>query len=206
MRTGKVDRIPNTISGGHIEVVHRDAGNNLGKVDRNAPPAGCNHTTETSVMPRDFSRGVPHLAIGRLSGTATRVRLVQLESFGEIATALQNDAGGIETNRLIRCQIEIVEFSKLQPWLPHFQETCEILASVYDWCEEHLGIPKRAPYTKPLTSGVVWATESNPRRRNPKFGKEAGWFGHVDIPENGHWDPGSLRLEPLFKGVWEGIR
>lgn len=156
-------------------------------------------------MPRDFTRGAPHLAVGPLADGG-RVKIVQLVPFGDIGTALKNLTGGGETNRWIRCQIEIVEFSKLPAWLPKWQETCEALASIYDWCKEELGIPKRAAYTQPLTAGVIWATSSNPRRRAPKFGKEAGWFGHVDVPENDHWDPGSLQLAPLFKGEWKGLR
>jgi peptidoglycan recognition protein len=31
-----------------------------------------------------------------------------------------------------------------------------------------------------------------------KWGNEPGWFGHVEIPGNSHWDPGSLKYGALF--------
>jgi hypothetical protein len=37
-------------------------------------------------------------------------------------------------------------------------------------------------------------------RRHSKFPSVPGWYGHVEIPENSHWDWGSLRWNDLEAG------
>jgi hypothetical protein len=48
-----------------------------------------------------------------------------------------------------------------------------------------------------------WATESFQRRNAGKWGVEAGWYGHVEIPENSHWDPGALLWSSIIARAHE---
>lgn len=168
-----------------------------GPIDQSKPAVGVDHTTESSIMPSSFSRGIPHFAPGPLHAGG-RPKLTQWLPLGHYGTALQNDPGGLETNRWIRVQIEIVGYSSLDPWLPASPEYRSMLASLYEWCSKELGIPERSVFPNTLQRGTVWATEHNSHRKASRFGQVAGWYGHVDVPENDHWDPGSLKRDHLL--------
>lgn len=194
MRTGRINQIK-SVDEGSIKVIQRGTAT-TGPIDMSKPAVGVDHTTESSVIPGSFSRGIPHMCPGA-PRLGARPILTQWLPLGQYGTALENHAGGVETNRWIRMQIEIVGFSSLEPWLPANKELRVILASLYEFAEQELGIPERSAYKTELGPGV-WAVESNPHRVAAKFGKEAGWFGHVDVPENDHWDPGSLKRDVLL--------
>ena len=180
-------------------------------VDMDAPPAGCLHTIEGSlesglaVFRQHFA---PTFPAGRdVSG---QLRLLQHVPLGYIASALENDPGGVETNRLFRVQIEVAGFSKLEPWVPTWplrsatidEGMLGLLADLFATLESACGIPLSRPWPDTLKSGLVWATEGNPRRiakgAKQPFGRVPGWYAHVDVPENAHWDTGSLRVSTLL--------
>lgn len=200
MFKGKLDRIPD-LNGGHFKVIQLPGPSTTGLVDESRPAAGVNHTTESRYLP-SFTRGYPHLSVGQ-PGAGRRSVIGQCIYFGQYGTALANDSGGIETNRWVRCQIEIVGYSSLEPWLPVDPEQRAQLAAVYEWCEKELGIPERRPFpdamTEKLKPGVYWATSRNPRRLSGKFGKQAGWFNHLEVPENDHWDAGAMKTRVLLR-------
>lgn len=195
MRTGRVDKIK-SLDGGTI-TVHQKQGPSTGAIDMKAPAIGVLHTIEWKYILSGYPRGCPTLAIGK-PGATTRSRLEQWIPFGNYATALQNDPGGVETNRRIRVQIELAGYSSLQPWLPADKEQTVQLASFMEWAKHNLDIPESRPFPDTLQSGVIWATEGNPRRRSGLFTRTPGWYGHVEIPENDHWDPGSLKTRVLL--------
>lgn len=196
MRTGFVSKIP-SLDGGPIDVVRAEIDTVNASITTSAPAAGVTHTTETKQLPAYSTGACPHLTIGPRSARG-RSEIFQHVPFGQIATALQNDAGGIETNRLVRCQIEIVGYSSLVPWLPADDEQAMQIASVFEWAAKELDIPEHRPFPDRLEHGVVWAVEGNPRRRAAKFGKQPGWFKHCEVPENDHWDTGSLEESVLL--------
>ena len=162
------------------------------------PPAGVMHTTEGTfnaaldVFKVHFA---PHFLVGAS-------RIVQFVPLGTIAAALQHPPGGVETNRWARVQIEVVAYSKMESWRPD-QPTFDRLAALVATLERVAGIPLRRPWPDQLDAGTTWAATNNPRRQNSKWGKEPGWFGHVEIPGNTHWDPGSLRYGALFERAKE---
>src|SRR5262249_13410513 len=90
-----------TLGGRKIE--HIPCPNPGAAVNQSAPAAGVLHTIEgslgggLSVFQRHFA---PHFALdGR--------RIVQMVPLGMIGSALENRAGGVETNSLVRAQIEV---------------------------------------------------------------------------------------------------
>lgn len=152
-------------------------------VDLDAPPKGVLHTIEGSlesglaVFRRHYA---PTFTVGR--DRKGNVRILQHIPLGEMAAALVNASGGVETNRVVRVQIEIAGFSKHQPWLPDAGVQAA-LASLMATLEGAAGIP---------------LTHRNIARNPLKWRHLSGWFGHADVPENTHWDPGELKWASLL--------
>lgn len=195
MFTGNVNKIPN-IDGGTIDVVMRASSCGAGSVVTSKPAAGVIHTTEGRTVPA-YAGSAPHFTVGPFV-VGGKWHIVQHVPLGRGACALQNDAGGIETNHWARVQVELVGFSTRAPWLPA-EPAQVLLASLFEWCQKEMGIAEKYEYdSKKLATGT-WAIESNPWRKNPKFGKASGWHGHIAVPENDHWDPGALRMSVLLK-------
>lgn len=171
--------------------------------DMSKPPAGILHTTEgswESAMSVFSVHFAPNFMVGR--DAAGRTRIAQFVPIGMMSAALENDRGGVETNRWARAQIEIVGFSSLKPWRPG-EAVSEALAALFGAIRDHPQgkVPLSRPFPDTLDPSVTWASQSNPRRNSGKWGKTAGWFGHVEVPENAHWDAGSLQVRDIFKMV-----
>jgi hypothetical protein len=168
-----------------------------GNVDLERPRAGVMHTIEggwtsgLSVFRQHFA---PHFMVG---SDGTRSRIAQLVPLGKAAATLVNSSGGPDTNSWACVQIEMVGFSRLAPWTPDLP-TARRLSALFETLRDECGIPLSRPFPDTLAPGTVWATPSNPRRASGKWGRVAGWFGHVEVPENAHWDPGSLQMRSIF--------
>ena len=185
MPTGFVSTLP-----GGIEVAHRPAEKDWGGVDLDSPPKGCCHTTEGTGLPT-YGAGqsdAPTFTIGP-------AKVWQHRALGRGCGTLQNDEGGVATNTLVRIQIEIIGFASRQSWLPTASFQREAIAAVKDLAHEELGVPRTHVWPD-LQDADDMDTEAH-ARRHAKFPQVAGWYGHVEIPENDHWDPGSLRWEDL---------
>ena len=136
----------------------------------------------------------PHFTVGR--DRTGRVRVIQHVPLGEPAAALKNMAGGVETNFEGEVQIEIADRSRATPWLPE-QYVTDALAELLVALRRVVGIPLTHPF--PDNPGrQPWATTSFSHRRAGKWGRVAGWYGHMDVPENDHWDCGWLRWSTLL--------
>jgi hypothetical protein len=166
-------------------------------VDLSAPAAGVLHTIEgslgsgLSVFQRHFA---PHFALDSR-------RIVQMVPLGMIGTALNNLPGGVETNRIARVQIELAGNSKESPWLPEAPLT-EALADLIATVSRAAEIPLTRPFPDRMPP-KPWATPKFARRHAGKWGSQAGWFGHVDLPENEHWDPGALKWKTILDRATE---
>jgi hypothetical protein len=61
-----------------------------------------------------------------------------------------------------------------------------------------LGMLHGQPYIEQYgVYGMARATD--PHRNQGQYGTVAGWYGHGDVPENFHWDPGNLRWSEIFQ-------
>jgi hypothetical protein len=187
MRTGWVTKLP-----GGIPVRKVPMGVFWGKVDSNSPPKGVAHTTEGFSEVPNYGGASPHFTIGEK-------HVSQHRPLGDMAGTLRNEAGGVETNRLVRLQFELVGFSSLKPWLPDSTFQRDALAGLFEMADKDLGIPKTHVWPDPLEPGHIWASETNPRR-DKKFPSVAGWYCHGEIPENDHWDMGSCLITKLMQG------
>jgi hypothetical protein len=188
MLTGFIDKLP-----GGIDVVHRPAEQQWGDVDLDSPPKGCGHTTEGTSLPsyRAGQTDAPTFTIGPQ-------KVWQHRALGKVCGTLQNHAGGTETNRLIRIQFELIGFSTRSPWLPARQFQRDALAAIKELAHDELGVPREHVWPDQQDDGVLATVDYH--RRSSKFPAAAGWYGHVEIPENDHWDWGSLRWNDLDPG------
>jgi hypothetical protein len=162
-------------------------------VDMSAPPTGVLHTIEGSL---ESGMGVfrqhfaPHF-------TLDAHRILQLIPLGTIAAALENRAGGVETNLITRAQIEVAGSSNTKPW--SFDEpTTNALADLLATLVHAADIPLERPFPDAMPA-LPWATPDFSRRHAGKWGKVAGWYGHVEVPENAHWDVGAFKWSDLMQ-------
>jgi hypothetical protein len=189
MATGFITKLP-----GGIEVVKRAADKQWGDVDMDSPPKGCGHTTETTSLP-SYGPGqadAPTFTIGR-------EHVWQHRGLGKSCGTLQNDPGGIrETNRFIRIQFELIGLSSQRTWLPSSSFQREALAAIKELAHDKLDVPRDHVWPDKQDDGTIAVEEYH--RRHSKFPNKPGWYGHVEIPENDHWDWGSLRWDDLEAG------
>jgi Putative peptidoglycan binding domain/N-acetylmuramoyl-L-alanine amidase len=156
-----------------------------------SPRAGVLHTTEGSTIEGAMSvfktHFAPHFALGK--SASGRVVVYQLVPIGFIGAAL------VTHNDLAIVQVEMVGFSKETAWFPD-DETAAALAGLMAACRDEYGIP----LWRPWADGVYgMATASDPHRNAGQFGKDAGWFGHGDVPApDSHWDPGAFQWSRVF--------
>jgi hypothetical protein len=123
----------------------------------------------------------PHFMLG-FDADAQQVRIAQLVQVGTIGAALK-----AHNNQAI-VQIEMIGFSKENPWLPD-DDTVAALASLMAVCASEYGIPLAHPWP----DGDFGKAGANPHRSSGKYGKLPGWYGHGDCPSpDTHWDPGNL--------------
>lgn len=189
-----VDKLK-SVDGGTIKVVKQDLGIRVGKVDAQGVQRFIWHTTEGYTLP-GYGGGAPTIDVGpRVKDGEIITR--QLIPFGYMATALQNDAGGIETNRRCIIQVEQVAFTSRDIWLPR-KEAVVILASWAAFAKEEFGVPLEYPYNpKDMKSGT-WAVETNPWRKSNKFETISGHHPHAAVDENDHWDCGGEDIPEIL--------
>lgn len=176
---------------GDFKVYQDDCPHSKKRVKLTAPRAGLLHTVEggwaggMSVFERHYA---PHFILGLDRQDNNKVHIAQLVPIGYIGSALKAH------NNLAIVQIEVVGFSKEELWKPD-DATCHALASLMVVCEKEWNIPLSHPWV----DGDYGRAGDNEHRHSGKFGTVAGWFGHGDVPDNSHWDPGNLEWSYLFK-------
>jgi hypothetical protein len=186
MPTGFIDTLP-----GGIEVLHRPAEKQWGDVDMDSPPKAVGHTTEGDDVPsyRQGMRDAPTFTVGRR-------HVYQHRAIGKVCGTLQNHDGGVQTNKIVRLQFELIGFSSRRQWLPSNAFQLDALAAIKEFAFTELDVPRDHVHPDDQDAGVVLATEKYHRRKE-KFPKTPGWYGHVEIPENDHWDWGSLQWNDI---------
>jgi hypothetical protein len=160
------------------------------EVPLDAARTGVLHTTEggwagsLAIFKQHFA---PHFMLG-FDADAQKVRIAQLVQVGTIGAALK-----AHNNQAI-VQIEMIGFSKEQPWLPD-DETAAALASLMAVCASEYGIPLEHPWP----DGNFGKAGNNPHRSSGKYGTMPGWYGHGDCPSpDTHWDPGNLKWSVIL--------
>lgn len=135
----------------------------------------------------------PHATAARVNGVA---RIVQHLPISRAAKAMENDAGGVQTNRGHAVQLEIGWYADRIQDLPG-----DIAAVVRDWVlwvSAQTSTPVTGPTFYGQDSGFTLASETARQRMSfDQWTRFTGICGHQHVPENVHWDPGKLDLVKL---------
>jgi hypothetical protein len=173
------------------------------------------HTTEGTSLP-DYSGGsvAPNFT-ARPNFAAKRLEWFQHFDFDVSSRALVNKAGGVETNTLNVCQIEIVGtcdpgthsrwanagYSHLYtPELPDW--VIRDLAAFTKWAHDNHGVP--------LSSGLTFKAYPSSYGANgvrmsfDNWNAFKGHCGHQHVPENDHGDPGAFPITAILDAAKGG--
>ena len=168
------------------------------------------HSTEGRSLP-DYSGGVMAPNFTAVPDfTAKRLVWYQHFDFDVSSRALVNAAGGVETNTLNVCQVEIV--GTCDP-ATHTKWTAAGYPHLYtpelpDWAVRDLGAFAKWAHDNhgvPLTSNVAfkaypgsYGTANGVRMSAAKWNDFTGHCGHQHVPENLHGDPGLLPMAAIL--------
>ncbi len=149
------------------------------------------HTTEGSGAQAAFDafrtkKADPHF-------TVDAVKIYQHIDTDTAARALRHPAGTPETNRDSALQIELVGFAganKKPRALANVARLCR-------WLEATHTIPRKWP-AGPPKPGVNGRDPGGHVRDQGIFDKQGGHYGHSQVPNNSHWDPGYSALESAY--------
>ena len=165
------------------------------------------HTTEGRTLP-DYGGGssAPNFT-ARPNFTAKRLEWFQHFDFDVSSRALVNAAGGVATNTLNVCQVEIVgtcDPATHTKWAttPHLYTP-----ELPDWAVRDLAAFARWAHEQhrvPLTSGVTFKPypssygANGVRMTAAKWNSFTGHCGHQHVPENLHGDPGAFPMAAIL--------
>jgi hypothetical protein len=148
---------------------------------------------------------------------AKRLRWYQHFDIDTSSRALVNLTGGVETNTLNVCQVELVgtcdpahhaswgsaEAGKdylFWPQAPDWGLT--ELAVFLRWMRDQHGVPLTGPDRWPAYPGSYGATSA--RMTGPQWEAFNGICGHLHVPENVHGDPGNIDFARLIALAKDG--
>ena len=162
---------------------------------------GVLHTTEGDNVSGAFAalssaHSAPHFIAGE--HRILQCRPVTKQGAALLSTAKYNP------NTDAALQIEMVGRSKQTLWLPP-DGSLEPVLAIMRWAA---GDPLDIPLTRPVDEWLddcsdvhlPWAVTNNARRlRKNTWPKIAGWYMHMEVPVNNHWDCGKLRFREMLK-------
>lgn len=130
-----------------------------------------------------------HFTFNPVSG-----QIVQILPASVSGRGLVNSPGGVETNRMgSACiQVEVIAYAA-NPWTAYVTPAGRAaLATLVAFAKEH-GIPSVWPAGPPPAFPSGYSVRSA-----ATWTQNAGHYGHSQVPENDHGDPGALDLNVLF--------
>lgn len=164
-------------------------------VQDNGPVVVVLHTTETD-GPASYNGTEPHFEV------SMDVGIKQFISLSRTAKALYNGPGGTETNRRKGriWQIEIVWRAANSANMP--DKLLFLVAEVITFLRsERPDLRLVGPPQGIWAPGTIAVEDSPLRFSFSAWENFGGICGHVNVPENDHWDPGRIDLERLFTFV-----
>ncbi|WP_155059439.1 peptidoglycan-binding protein [Streptomyces blattellae] len=169
------------------------------------------HTTEGRTLPGYGGGGsAPNLtAVPDLA--AKKLKWYQHFDVESSSRALQNLRGGVETNTLNVCQVELVgtcDPKTHQKWAAAKQShvywpdapewALTGVARFLAWMHEEHGVPLAGPKQWPAYP-TSYANGGDQRMSGTKWGDFKGVCGHMHVPENVHGDPGAIDFARILK-------
>ena len=162
---------------------------------------GVMHTTESGTVQSAFnalssSHSAPHFIAGE--GRILQCRPINVQGAALRSTNQYNP------NTDAACQIEMVGFSQQTLWLPPDGSLRPVVAIMRWAAGDPLNIPLRRPLDAWLDEcsdcALPWAVTTNKRRKTQDvWPREKGWYMHMEVPVNHHWDCGALRMRDMLR-------
>jgi len=174
------------------------------------------HTTEGTSLPSYAGGAEAPNFTAKPDFTAQRLTWFQHFDFDTSSRALVNLAGGVETNTLNVCQVEIVGtcdpgthekwrtagYAHLYtPELPDW--AIRDLAAFAKWAHDNHGVPLTSDVTFKAYPGS-YGTSNGVRMSAAKWTAFTGHCGHQHVPENLHGDPGLLPMAAILTAAEGG--
>lgn len=164
-------------------VADRDAGSFITPVRRFVW-----HTTEGTSIEGAIGAYRQHQSWPHLTWNPRSGRIVQHIPFNRAARALKNPPGGGETNRAGVIQVEVVGRA-VSPFTDSPMLGLDRIMAV----ARAFGIPDEWPAGSPGAYPECLRTP-----RSSQAWARSGHFGHSQVPENDHGDPGCINVQRLF--------
>jgi hypothetical protein len=176
----------------------------------------CWHTTEGTSLPSYAGGAEAPNFTAKPDFAAKRLVWYQHFDFDTSSRALVNLAGGVETNTLNVCQVEIVGTSDptthekwraagyahlFTPELPDW--AIRDLAAFAKWAHDNHGVPLTSDVTFKAYPGSYGAS-NGVRMSAAKWQSFTGHCGHQHVPENLHGDPGVLPMAAILTAAKGG--
>lgn len=175
----------------HVQRANTDGGSMLG-----GAPKALWHTTETATWPSYSTGSFPHLTVAVGPGEQFLAR--QHIPFTRAARALRNESGGVQTNRVTRCQVEMVTRADTVDDHGLHPAMEDGLAELAEWLEAEWGIP-RVCTVEFLTYPESFGPHNGVRLEGAAWEQYTGWLGHMHAAENDHGDPGALDWRRILR-------
>jgi hypothetical protein len=167
------------------------------------------HTTEGTSLPSYGGGGAAPSLTARPDFAAQRLVWYQHFDVDVSSRALRNLAGGVETNTLNVCQVELVgtcDPVTHQRWQSSGQQhiywpeapdwALRDLARFLAWMHEQHGVPLTGPSAWPAYPSSYGASAA--RLSGSSWSAFTGVCGHMHVPENDHGDPGAIDFDQLI--------
>ncbi len=150
------------------------------------------HTTEGGTAKGAFgaykkNRSDPHF-------TVDDQKIYQHIDTALSARSLRNPSGGVQTNRDSALQIEVVGFAHIRKKI----KTLKNVARLCRWLEAKHDVSLVWPNGPTKTATPGGNDPGGHNRNSTNWDKKSGHFGHSQVPENTHWDPGYTLDEIAF--------
>jgi hypothetical protein len=175
----------------------------------------CWHSTEGASLPSYDGGSMAPNFTARPDFAAKRLVWYQHFDFDVSSRALRNLSGGVETNTLNVCQVEIV--GTCDP-ATHAKWTNAGIQHLYtpelpDWAIRDLAAFARwanANHGVPLSSGLTFKAypssygANGVRMTGSQWTNFTGHCGHQHVPENDHGDPGAFPMAAILAAAKNG--
>lgn len=175
----------------------------------------CWHSTEGTSLPSYDGGAMAPNFTAKPNWAAKKLEWYQHFDFDISSRALRNLTGGVETNTLNVCQVEIVgtcdpathtKWEKAgyqhlyMPELPDW--AIRDLAAFAEWANTNHGVP--------LSSGLTFKAypssygANGVRMNGSQWDDFTGHCGHQHVPENDHGDPGAFPMAAILAAAKNG--
>src|SRR5215472_2091713 len=147
------------------------------------------HTTEGASADDAFAAyqnttNIPHFTVDDMT-------IFQHVDTDAAASALRHPAGTTETNRSSAVQIELVGFAGS----PKNPASLKNMARLCRWIETTHNVPQQWPNGFPNPPTPDGQDPGGHNRNQDNWDTKGGHYGHSQVPNNTHWDPGYTAAE-----------